>query len=150
MCGLTACLWQMNRSLPPMKIIEALQSSASQANKPDSLLGYGIPDFGKAMFLVQGMNPISLNDESLFRLYPNPTAGQLHVDFYSPDRQEIQVDVISLTGKLIYSRKEEVGYTSVNTIVINEFENLDDGMYIVRILTRTGRHEQKVMHLSSR
>jgi len=149
-CGLAACLWQTNRSVPPMKIIEAIQSSASQASKPDSLLGYGLPDFGKAMFLVQGMNPIPLDDESLFRLYPNPATGPLHIDFYSHDRQEIRIEVISLAGKILYSKREEVGYTSVNSIVINEFSNLDDGMYIIRILSRTGRHEQKVMHLSGR
>jgi hypothetical protein len=150
LCGLAACLWQTNRSVPPMKIIEAIQSSASRASQPDSLYGYGLPDFGKALFLVQGMNPISMDEESLFRLYPNPFGNKLHVDFYSPDRQEIRIELITLTGQILFSKKAEVGYTSVNSIAINEFNNLDDGMYIVRILTRTGKHEQRVMHLSGR
>ncbi len=43
-CGMTACLWQSNKSLNNMEIIRIIEQSGSQANQPDSLLGYGIPD----------------------------------------------------------------------------------------------------------
>lgn len=150
MCGLAACLWQINRSLPPMKIIEAIQASASQANSPDSLMGYGIPDFGKALFLIQGMNPIPLTDESLFRIFPNPFADRLRVDFFSPERQEISIQLLSLTGRVMASRKAEVGYTSVNSIELTEFHTLPNGMYILRIITETGHHDRKVIRISQR
>ncbi len=149
-CGLAACLWQINRSLPPMKIIEAIQASATQANRPDSLLGYGIPDFGKALFLIQGMDPIPLTDESLFRIFPNPFTDRLRVDFFSPERQEISIQLLTLTGKVMASRKAEVGYTSVNSIELSEFHTLPDGMYILRIITGKTHHDKKVMRISQR
>lgn len=146
-CGLTACLWQANRSLSPMQIIRAIQESASQANSPDSLLGYGLPDFGKALFLIQGIDPIKLDEESIFRIYPNPTPDHLLVDFYSHDRQDITVELISSTGELRYSKPVTVGYTSVNQIEIDEFRNFPNGVYFLRILTKTGHHVQKVVKI---
>lgn len=149
-CGLTACLWQSNRSMPPMKIIEAIRMSASKANNPDSLYGYGIPDFGKAIFLLQGVNPVKLDDESLFRIYPNPITDRVSIDFYSHDQQEITVGVYSLDGKLLVQKKTEVGYTSISHFTINEFSHLPDGTYLIRILTDKNQHVQKVIKAKTR
>jgi len=148
MCGLTACLWQANRSLSPMEIINAIQESASQANTPDSLLGYGIPNFGKALFMIQGINPIRLDTESLFRVFPNPSADKLIVNFYSHDRQNITMELLTATGGLIYTKHAEVGYTSINRMEINEFQNLPNGVYFLRIITKTAHHEQRVVKIS--
>lgn len=146
-CGLTACLWQANRSRSPMEIISALQESASQASSPDSLLGYGIPNYGKALFLIQGIDPIRLDNESLFRVYPNPFVDKLIVDFYSHDRQKITIELHSATGELLYTKPEEVGYTSINRIEINEFRNLPNGIYFLRIITKKTQHLQQVVKI---
>lgn len=147
-CGLMACLWQANRSLGPMEIIQAIQESASQANSPDSLLGYGIPDFGKAWFLIQGIDPIRLDSESLFRVYPNPFADKLILDFYSHDSQDITIELLNATGELLYRKPAQVGYTSISRMEINEFQHLPSGLYFLRILTKTARHQQRVVKIS--
>jgi len=148
MCGLTACLWQANRSLSPMEIINAIQESASQASSPDSLLGYGIPNFGKALFLIQGIDPIQLDTESLIRVFPNPSADKLIVNFYSHDRQNITIELLTATGELMYTKHAEVGYTSINRMEINEFQNFPNGVYFLRIITKTAHHEQRVVKIS--
>ncbi len=43
--GMVACLWQAHPNKKNTEIMEAIQQSASQALNPDSLLGYGIPDY---------------------------------------------------------------------------------------------------------
>ena len=45
MAGLTACLWQALPKLSAREIISLIQQNSSQYLAPDSLLGYGIPDF---------------------------------------------------------------------------------------------------------
>jgi len=145
MCGLAACLWQTNRTLPPMKIIEAIQESASRASNPDSLYGYGIPDLGKALFLLQGINPIPLDDESLLRIYPNPFTDHLVISFYSHDSQEITIELLTMTGKRMFFHKRNVGFTSISHLDINSFSSLPAGMYVVRIVTKTGHYEQTVI-----
>ncbi len=147
-CGLTACLWQANKTRDPQEIIRAIQESASQAKAPDSLLGYGLPDYGKAWFLVQGIDPVRLDSESLFGIYPNPCTDKLTVEFYSHDSQDITIELISTRGEMLYAKKAVVGYTSINRIEINEFQHLTSGVYFLRINTKTGHHLQRVIKVS--
>jgi hypothetical protein len=53
LCGMIACLWQIFPEKTPFEIIDAIRKSGSQANKPDSLLGYGYTDFLKAYNILQ-------------------------------------------------------------------------------------------------
>ena len=54
--GLAACLWQKFPQFNPMQIIEALRQSASHAQFPDSVVGYGIPDLKKAAEILSAFN----------------------------------------------------------------------------------------------
>jgi len=56
LCGMVADFWQANPKLNNMQVIDYLQQSGNQADKPDSLLGFGIPHFGKAMEIVNQTN----------------------------------------------------------------------------------------------
>jgi len=51
--GMIACLWQAHPDKKNTEIMEAIQQSASQANSPDMLLGYGIPDYFAAHSLLR-------------------------------------------------------------------------------------------------
>ncbi|MDX2301161.1 MAG: S8 family serine peptidase [Microscillaceae bacterium] len=52
-CGLATGLWQAHPNLSNIEIIQLLKQSANQAQEPDNLLGYGIPDFVKAHELAE-------------------------------------------------------------------------------------------------
>jgi hypothetical protein len=108
-------------------------------------VGYGLPDFGKAMFLIQGIEPVRLDSESLVRVYPNPFTDRLTVEFYSHDHQDIIFEIYSLAGTRLYYEKVSVGYTSMNRFTINEFGELPAGTYVVRVLTGNSQHAQKVV-----
>ena len=148
MCGFTACLWQANRTRTPMEIIRAIQESASQATAPDSLKGYGIPNFGKALFLVQGIDPVRLDQEAIFNAFPNPTQGNLTVDIYSHNRQKIRIEVLNANGQLMFVKPLDAGYTSLNRIEIPEFGAFGSGVYLLRITTETGRHQQRIVKVA--
>ena len=51
--GLIASLWEAFPNHTNKEIIEALLKSASQFDTPDFELGYGLPDFEKAYYLLQ-------------------------------------------------------------------------------------------------
>lgn len=53
MAGMVACLWQMFPEKTNYDIMDAVKRSGDQANNPDTLLGYGCPDFLKAYNLLQ-------------------------------------------------------------------------------------------------
>jgi hypothetical protein len=52
MCGAIACLMNKHRFTQPEKLMNAIQLSGSNAEKPTNDLGYGIPDFLKASKII--------------------------------------------------------------------------------------------------
>jgi subtilisin family serine protease len=50
-CGIVACLWQGLPGKTAREIMELVRRSASQADDPDNILGYGIPDFWQALMI---------------------------------------------------------------------------------------------------
>lgn len=53
MCGATVCLMQAFPNKRPTDIIRALQQSGSNAQHPDNIFGYGIPNMMKAKELLE-------------------------------------------------------------------------------------------------
>lgn len=51
--GLCASLWSAVPELTPAQLREVLRQSASYYTQPDSIHGYGVPDFGVALSLAQ-------------------------------------------------------------------------------------------------
>ncbi len=51
-CGLMTSLWSADTTLTVQQLMDVVRQSASQVSQPDSLLGYGIPDFGRALQMV--------------------------------------------------------------------------------------------------
>lgn len=49
--GLVACLWQGLPKLSAIEIIDLVRQCSSQADEPDNILGYGIPDFWQAYMI---------------------------------------------------------------------------------------------------
>lgn len=52
MCGLCASLWSAVPELTPSELKQVIRESASQYASPDSILGYGMPNFGIALQLA--------------------------------------------------------------------------------------------------
>lgn len=52
LCGLVACLWQAFPDCKPVEVINAVRQSADNAEHPDNVFGYGIPDMWKAYLIL--------------------------------------------------------------------------------------------------
>ena len=74
LAGMVACFWQSNPQLTNMDVIRLLQASASKADNPDNLFGYGIPNGYKAY-------EVSLEEINKTKLFPNPVpkSGKLNL-----------------------------------------------------------------------
>lgn len=69
--GLAAGVWQAKPDLTNMELLQLLKSSASQFLDPDTLLGYGVPDFNKIKNIVLANEPL-MAQKSLYQIFPNP------------------------------------------------------------------------------
>lgn len=102
MAGAVACLWQAWGTKSNMDIIQAVKRSASQFNNPDSLLGYGIPDFTLANSLL-GLGDINVPTGEQIHLFPNPWNGTapLSILFYASDSGPAFARIFDMSGKLV-------------------------------------------------
>lgn len=78
--GLAAGFWQAFPELTNMDVIQYLKITASQANSPDTLLGFGIPNFSKAYNKANG-NEADLDHK--FVVFPNPVTNKRVIYFYT-------------------------------------------------------------------
>jgi len=104
MAGAVACLWQAWGTKNNMEIIDAVKRSAHQFNNPDTLLGYGIPDFSLANSLL-GLGDINVPTDEQVHIFPNPWNGSdpLTILFYSQDSGPGIARLYDMQGKLINS-----------------------------------------------
>lgn len=125
--SLVAGVWQRYPDLKNTEITNAIRSSASQANNPDVLLGYGIPNF-KAVVNLLEWKP----QEELLVVFPNPVVDTLTIRPRSPiEITSCRVEVISLQGQVIADR--EIEFDWLNRNFQTDFSDLAGGMYFLRI-----------------
>ena len=77
LAGMAAGFWQANPTLTAQQVIAALRATASQANNPDNILGYGIPNFLTAYNVLHPNAPLAttasqLNGGEPLGIFPNP------------------------------------------------------------------------------
>lgn len=102
--SLSACLLQANPSATNMQMMDAIKKSASQYNTPDSLLGYGIPNYNLANLILKNLNVPKQQASNLINVYPNPFNERLSVLYYSADSQQVVLNVYDVLGAVVYNR----------------------------------------------
>lgn len=132
LCGLVACLWQSYPQKTNIEIIDAIIKSTSQYNSPDSLLGYGIPDFEQAYNILAGIQSESVQDFQIKGIYPNPCNENVKVFFISEKVRKITASLISVDGKVISEQKVEVKPYALENITFSTLA-LEKGYYLVNI-----------------
>jgi serine protease AprX len=126
--SLVAGVWQRYPQLTNKEVIDAVRASASQADNPDFLLGYGIPNF-KAVVNFLDEHP----QENPFEVYPNPVlADTLTIRPFDPGQvTSCRVEILSSQGQLVHST--EAGFSWLNRTYTANLSQFAAGMYYLRI-----------------
>jgi serine protease AprX len=132
-CGMAACLWQANKQRSNMDIINIIQNNSSQADNPDNLLGYGIPNFGKAYLTTIGIDSVNTSADSIIRAFPNPFTSFLSIDYYSPTPKDFELRIIDMNGRLAYRKQISPGFNNLTRIKLTDLEILRAGVYFIQI-----------------
>jgi hypothetical protein len=127
--GLMACLWQARPTLVPSQLYLAIEKSASQYTHPDSLLGYGIPDYAMALQLAG----VGIKNNPVCRVYPNPFKEAITVIFDPTMLGNPDISLISVTGAEIMRTKKMAPPGGGTTIRIDNLAALKPGLYILKI-----------------
>lgn len=145
LCGLVACLWQAHPAMTNMQLYNVIELSASQYSNPDSLLGYGIPDFCAANLYLNG-NPNQLgNNDQLYNISPNPFSGQIAFSFFAMEEQSLQVCLYDAQGRAVTRQTVYAAANAENYYRITELETLTSGMYLLQVQGKNGVFTYKLV-----
>jgi hypothetical protein len=123
--GAAACLWQSSPAKTAMEIRHAIQLSSSQFFSPDSLKGYGIPDFCQSNILLSAQSENAVNT---FHVFPNPSAGAMTFTF-APLENDGFIELFDFTGKCVLRFSLQAGQSKMET----DLSALPAGIYFSRL-----------------
>lgn len=139
--GLTACLWQANPSATNFEIMKAIEKSSTQYYNPDSLIGYGIPNFLLADTILKMKNKTEEKNQAIIE--PNPFSTHFTVSIPNYTEEEIVIEIIDIDGKKHITKKDYLD--ALNDIYISGLDKLDSGLYIINISSDVFNERIKIL-----
>ena len=120
LCGMVAGYWQANPTLTAMQVIANVRKSGSQADKPDKILGYGIPNLYKVL-------GVQAEIADFFKIYPNPTNKEITLEINDVLSKNYEAIFTDVTGKV---QQKETIKNRIQTISV---EKMPKGIYFLRV-----------------
>lgn len=130
--GMAACLWEKHPERSAAHIKRAIIESSNQFYFPDSLMGYGIPDFALADRLLESD---FVHQQEPIAIFPNPFNANSVLSFFADANQRARIEVFDSTGRLISVDDNiivHIGYNSVKPF--SNLGNTAQGVYLIRVL----------------
>lgn len=146
--GMVACLWQALPDLSQSDIVRAIEISGSQANDPDSLLGYGIPDF--AVALTRAGENLEVLTQRFADVFPVPFSDRLTIRLFSGWDSEFSVAIYDLTGNCVYGPVNFPVDMSTHPVEIKPLHTLFPGCYLVKVTGNEQTIVKRVIKLIQR
>ena len=145
LAGSAACLWQAFPTKTNSEIFDAIQRSASQYQTPDSMLGFGIPNFMLADQILQENN-VDLPDDYLAEIYPNPFVTNVTLSFYSTSNQDLSVKIFNAIGQNVFGKNFKAEENIYNYFLLPT-QDLQKGIYFIEIFSEKNTYINKVVKL---
>lgn len=140
MAGAVACLRQANLHASVQEICDAVRACGDRADNPDDKYGYGIPDFSKALKMMQVAETLEPSSEKLITVFPNPAQDEVHVAFLQG--VDAELTVFDITGRQLYSYH----FNGLNhTTLENYLNTLDSGVYFIHAVSPRGNQTVKLV-----
>jgi hypothetical protein len=144
--GLVACLWQAAPTWSNESVKRSIELSGSIVMTPDSLIGYGIPDFVKALQVLSvGVSP----GQDLVKVYPNPFQNVLTISLVSEKEQEFDISLCNQQGIVIFSLLKHRVTKGENSINLTNIPELQNGIYLLNISGSDFRLHTKVIKMKN-
>ncbi|MBK7183471.1 MAG: S8 family serine peptidase [Bacteroidetes bacterium] len=142
--GAVACLWQANPTKTNMEILYAIQESANQFAFPDSIRGYGVPNFCTANSLLTSIqeNPVA---DLKFEVYPNPFNNQLSLSFYNKDKQTVKLVLSDITSKIVFEQEFTAIADAEIVFTLSPEQSISSGVYFLNVILKDQVNTIKVI-----
>jgi len=127
--GLSACLWQKYPDKTYKEIKDQILKSAHQYSEPDSLIGYGLPDFKKAYALTIGGK-----SGKQIKAYPNPFRDSFYISLpeVSVSTDRVNVSLYDVVGRKIFEQNYSRPVKETR-IKITPPNSIEEGVYFLHV-----------------
>jgi len=98
------------------------------ANSISATAATGGNPLGDPRWTPIGSNVNDITREKEMIVYPNPSSGMVTVEFLSPANNNVRIEVINITGQLVYATERE---TSAGNSQLLDLQNMDKGIYFL-------------------
>jgi len=139
MAGAATSFWSSRSSYGNMDVYHAIEKSATLYSNPNDSMGYGIPNFQFAYFLITGMEDVQNTGLSVLA-YPNPTTGYAYIPV--PENQKVDVSVTDISGRQILQLSNP---TLIEGTVRIDLSSYPKGIYLVQVNSSFGVQIVKVV-----
>lgn len=144
LAGLVTGFWQANPTLNNVEVIDRIKLSGHKANSPDNELGYGIPNFSRAM--SQEILGLKTNIPQSFRIYPNPIINnKLYIKISKEHaQQDMEIYLYNSAGKII-KQNTFLDDRLLEPIII-DFADVLPGIYFIKVISQQTSETAKVVN----
>ncbi|WP_075351044.1 S8 family serine peptidase [Algoriphagus marinus] len=127
--ALAAGLWQAEPKWTKDKLIQRLLESGTQADNPDNLIGFGIPNFRDALY-GEILSVEENREETLWKVYPNPlVSDQLQIFFGTSTSSEFTL--LDMNGRQLI--KSNLNRYSIKDPYQITLEGINQGIYLIQM-----------------
>jgi serine protease AprX len=138
LAGMGACLLQANPNASVKQVKLAIEQSANMYLTPDSLLGFGIPDFQMADLILKNTGIKAMKAGLSSVVSPNPFSDYIFIRNLNPILTDnCRISIYNLQGVLLLERT----FVASENIVLKNLVNLPDGFLI--LIIRSGEKEEQ-------
>ena len=129
--GAVACLWQAYPNKTNMSIIDYVQRFDHQADSPDSLLGYGIPNLYNAYLELENRNYFV--PQEYIDVYPNPITNQFTIKYFSQGIKQVELAIYDVLGRKVLTQLHEVKEGRNHIAVSVDWAKYSDSIYVIQM-----------------
>lgn len=143
LAGVAACLIQAHPYANASQLKMAIEQSAHQYSKPDSLLGYGIPDFEKADQYLKLNNSGFTENASRIKVSPNPFSGKILIRGIDPNLA-VQIKITDLQGKTLWQSQ----HLNQEQIEVSGLSYLPRGVFLLNLYSGAKNEQVKLIKVN--
>ncbi|OYT17819.1 MAG: hypothetical protein B7C24_00730 [Bacteroidetes bacterium 4572_77] len=141
LAGMVASLWSARPSISPYWLKRAIEESSDRYAHPDTLYGYGMPNFEQAL-LALGVQE-NLNTSDVLSVYPNPSADIITISLNDKNAIYGDLFLFNIQGQLILQEK----WNAATNKIIWDLKNYPNGMYFLKFQNQQTTYSLKINKL---
>lgn len=133
--GLAAGVWQAYPDLSNIELMELIKKGSSQFYTPDTLLGYGIPNFKTIQSEITALDD-DLSDKG-FKIYPNPVMNRMLLLEMTNDvaiQTDVNIEIYDLNGANVFHQK--IKRLKVGDRHEMNLKQLSPGVYLLHVFAK--------------